>query len=105
MVSARLPRKDTVLWNVIPGWNGTRKIGSEERNEGLIELSDLLPLLQSLRTVVLVGQKAQAAKAMIVGYGLRTISSAHPSPLVKASQPRVWNGIATIWASAAAFAG
>ena len=47
MQEAKLPRKRTVLWNVVPGWNGTRRITGPELLAGVSALKDLLPCCQS----------------------------------------------------------
>jgi hypothetical protein len=58
MVQADLPRQLVILWNVIPGWNGTTKIGPGELEKGLDSLPRLLTLLENIKVVVLVGRKA-----------------------------------------------
>lgn len=98
MKDAELSRKRTVIWNVVPGWNGTRKVTTRELREGVDYLKALLPLLRELRTIVLVGQNAQRAKPLFEGF--RIFVSPHPSPLVRASQPDVWRAIPSIWAQA-----
>src|SRR5437016_7487658 len=35
MRQAGIPRKMTVIWNVVPWWNGTRKVTSEELRTGV----------------------------------------------------------------------
>jgi hypothetical protein len=100
MREANLCRDRTVIWNVVPGWNGTRKITKIELSAGVDALRGLLPLLPKLRTVILVGKKAQRAKPLVEPLGLRIFVSAHPSPLVRASQPDVWRKIPSIWAQA-----
>jgi hypothetical protein len=42
MRAAALPRCETVLWNVIPAWNGTRKLTGNEMKGAADELSHLL---------------------------------------------------------------
>jgi hypothetical protein len=100
MKKANLCRDRTVIWNVIPGWNGTRKIVKAELSAGVDSLRGLLPLLPKLRTVILVGKKAQRAKPLVEPLGFRIFVSAHPSPLVRASRPDVWHNIPLIWAQA-----
>ena len=100
MKEAGLSRQRTVIWNVIPGWNGKRKITTTELREGTVALSGLLPLLPNLRTIILVGKSAQRARPLVEPMGLRIFVSAHPSPLVRASQPDVWRAIPSIWAQA-----
>ena len=100
MNKAGLPRKRTVIWNVIPGWNGTRKVTRKELRAGVDFLKGLFPLLPKLRTIVLVGQKAQQATSLVEPLHLWVLSSAHPSPLVRAKHPHVWNAIPLTWALA-----
>lgn len=100
MNKAELPRKRTVIWNVVPGWNGTRKVTSAELRAGVDDLNALLPLLPMLRTIILVGRKAQRATSLVEHLHLRILSSAHPSPIVRASQPDVWRAIPSSWAQA-----
>jgi len=99
MNKAGLPRKRTVIWNIIPGWNGTRKVTTTELRAGVDDLNGLLTLLPKLQTIVLVGKKAQKA-SLVKHLHLRILDSAHPSPLVRASQPDAWHAIPTIWAQA-----
>jgi uracil-DNA glycosylase len=100
MREAGIPRKRAVIWNVVPGWNGTRKLTAAELHAGVKALGDLLPLLPKLRSIILVGQKAQRALALVTPLGLRVVVSAHPSPLVRASQPSKWRAIPLAWAQA-----
>jgi hypothetical protein len=102
MKQADLPRNRTIIWNVVPGWNGTRKITPTELSEGVAAIKGLLPIIPKLRTIVLVGKKAQRAKPLVENEGVRILASAHPSPLVRASQPDVWSKIPFIWAQAVA---
>jgi hypothetical protein len=99
MKQADLPRNRTVIWNVVPGWNKTRKITATELSEGVAALKGLLSLIPKLRTIILVGQKARRAKPLLEGEGFRILVSAHPS-LVRASQPDVWSKIPSVWAQA-----
>lgn len=78
MRRARIPRSQTVIWNVIPGWNGTRRITRAELKKGLECLNELIAKLPNLRAVVLVGQKAARAKAYLKTTGLWVITSDHP---------------------------
>jgi hypothetical protein len=97
-----LSRKRTVTWNVIPGWNGTRKVTTTELREGIDALKGLLALLPKRGTIIPVGRKAERARPLVEALGLRIFVSAHPSPLVRASQPDVWRAIPSIWAQAGA---
>ena len=99
MLQARIPRSRTLTWNVIPGWNGTRRITAEEHRAGLVHLLEIVPRLSALRTVVLVGAKAQAAEEIFAGF--RVIKSPHPSPIVRAANFEMWKKIPEIWKLAA----
>jgi hypothetical protein len=98
MQRAEIPRKLTVTWNVIPWWNGTRKVTGQELREGVACVQELIALLPMLRSVVLVGGKAAKANAYLKGRGLTLFTSAHPSPLVRARYPDRWNAIPSQWA-------
>lgn len=101
MKEAGIARKRTVAWNVIPGWNETIKVTTNELRAGIEALKGLLPLLPKLRTIILVGKKAQRARPLVEPLGCRIFVSAHPSPRVRASQPDIWRAIPSIWAQAA----
>lgn len=100
MTRAGIPREKTVLWNVVPGWNGTRAITRDELEAGVAEVQGLLSLLPRAEAIVLVGKKAQRAEHLLVGTGLSVFRSPHPSPLVRASWPDRWASIPTCWAEA-----
>ncbi|HFF8947477.1 uracil-DNA glycosylase [Serratia marcescens] len=100
MNAAGIPRKRTVLWNTIPGWNGTIKLTSAEKKEGLSELANLLALLPNLTTVVLVGRKAEKALPIIKMKPVKIIVSAHPSPKVRATNRAMWDSITGQWLQA-----
>ena len=100
MIQAGLPRGKTVSWNAIPGWNGTRTVTQIELKDGIKELNRLLLLLPRIKTIVLVGRKAQRALPLVQSLGYKVITSAHPSPLVRARQPKIWEQIPTEWAKA-----
>lgn len=104
MNQAGIPRKCTVTWNVVPWWNGTRKITAPELREGADLVRDLIALLPRLRVVVLVGKKAARARPHLETKNLALFASAHPSPLVRASSPDRWKAIPMEWANAARFA-
>lgn len=95
---AGLPRRETVLWNVVPGWNGTVQVTGAELREGLEHLARLLPLLPRLDTAILAGRHAGRA-APLLG-GLRVVATAHPSPNVRAAFPDRWAAIPRAWAEA-----
>lgn len=95
-----IPRRLTVTWNLIPWWNGTRKVTRQELRDGLKCLAGLIDLLPKLRAVVMVGRNAAKAEGYLNEHqpSLRLFFSAHPSPLVKAKFPDKWNTIPTEWA-------
>jgi hypothetical protein len=102
MQAAMLPRKMTILWNVIPWWNDTRTVTTKELREGLERLKRLVRLLPRLRTVVLVGAKALRAKPYLESNGLVVVTSDHPSPIVRRRWPKRWRAIPGQWAKARA---
>jgi hypothetical protein len=102
MRAAGIERSRTVLWNTIPGWNRTRAMAAGEVDWGIDELKRLLPLLPRLRTIVLVGKKAQRAQRSLLPLGLRVCASSHPGPLVRGPNRAMWDQIPQQWASAAA---
>ena len=100
MHRARIPRKLTVLWNVIPWWNGTRKVTTSELREGVECVRDLIYLLPKVSVVVMVGKRAARASCHLEGIGLALFTSDHPSPLVRARFPERWDAIPLEWAKA-----
>lgn len=100
MRMAGIERSRTVLWNTIPGWNRTRAIATGEVGAGIDELKCLLPLLPRLRTIVLVGKKAQRAEKLLLPLGLRLFKSSHPGPLVRGPNRAIWEQIPRQWAVA-----
>ncbi|MFP3515746.1 uracil-DNA glycosylase [Pseudomonas sp. SIMBA_077] len=100
MKQAGIDRKRVVLWNVIPGWNGTIKIKPDERRAGVEELAHLLKLLPKLRTVVLVGRQAGKAAKFMQSMNVKIFTSAHPSPKVRNMNRAMWDLIPRQWAEA-----
>ena len=98
MHQAGLPREQTVLWNLVPWWNGTTAITAGERAAGTEALQALLPLLPRLDTAVLVGRTASTAQPLLGG--LRVLASAHPSPQVRAGFRDRWDAIPGVWRQA-----
>ena len=98
MVEAGIPRKMTVIWNVIAWWNGTRKISNPELKEGVNCVLELISLLPKLRAVVMVGARAATAKPVLKTTGLELFSSDHPGPMVRARWPDRWKAIGAEWA-------
>lgn len=97
MHQAGLPRDRTVLWNVVPWWNGTRKITAGELLNGVAEVGRLVELLPELRAIMLVGRKAERARPLLAMRPIPIFVSLHPSPLVKARWPERWAGIPECW--------
>jgi len=100
MQAINLDRRATVLWNVVPGWNGTRRIEPDELRLGVSKVAELIALLPRLRGIVLVGKKAQRAKPLLQSR-LQVFTSDHPSPIVRATQPARWASIPKDWKEAA----
>lgn len=103
MEQAGIARGRSVIWNVIPWWNHTRKVTSQELREGTRCVEELIDLLPKLRAVVLVGKKAAEAERYLKTKELALFSSDHPSPLVGASFPTRWNAIPSEWAKVRRF--
>ncbi len=101
MKQAGIPRHKVVMWNVIPGWNGTRKVTSAELKSGVGEVSALIQLLPAVGGIVLVGKKARRAESLLREADLPLFYSPHPSPLVRASRPTEWAEIPMLWRTAA----
>jgi hypothetical protein len=99
---AGIARERTLFWNVMPGWNGKIAYTKDELKEGPKALRGLLALLPKLRAVVLVGTPTQQTRNAIVALrpGLKIISSAHPSPKVRAMNRPKWDAIPVQWAEA-----
>jgi hypothetical protein len=93
MRQAGVPRKSTVLWNVVPWWNGTRKVSGQELRDGVECVKALVARLPDLRVVVLVGHRAAKARPYLTSTGLALLASDHPSPLVRARWPERWRVI------------
>lgn len=100
MGNAGIPRRETVLWNLIPGWNGTRKVTAREVGEGALEALRLVQLLPQLKAVVLVGARAERAGPLLTGGAFGIFSSFHPSPIMRAFRPALWARIPEDWSSA-----
>jgi hypothetical protein len=99
-----LDRKIPIRWclfaNVIPWWDRTRKISPEQRQLSTDAIKDLLKLLPKLVAIVLLGGTAQRAwkrSGLRTPAGVKLYESAHPSPLVHARYPELWEAIPTYW--------
>src|SRR5258706_115852 len=77
MQRAGIPRRQTVIWNVVPWWNGTRKVTAQELREGTACVKELITVLKSLRVVVMVGSQAAKAKPFLKTTGLELFTSCH----------------------------
>ena len=88
---AGLDRKASVLWNAVPWYIGTgskiRAATPADLEAGLKPLPRLLALLPKVKTVVLVGRKAERARPQINGNKYRVFASPHPSPLFVNNAP------------------
>lgn len=88
---------ESMHWNIIPGWDGTRRYFSKDVRDGLPLLAELIALLPLLETVVLAGIPASRAAPALEEMGLNVIRSDHPGPMVRARYPDRWRNIPTIW--------
>lgn len=94
---AGVDRRQSAIWNVIPGWNGTIKVTTAELRAGVENLTELLNLLPRLQTIVLVGRRAARAEPLIRTLGEYAVfHSAHPSGQVRAGNPHLWAEIPVI---------
>lgn len=88
---AGLDRKSTVLWNAVPWYIGTgskiRAATPADLEAGLKPLPRLLELLPKVKTIVLVGRKAEKALRQINRVKYRVFTSPHPSPLFVNNAP------------------
>jgi hypothetical protein len=101
MHQACIPRKETVIWNVVPWWNGMVGIANTtELDAGAKEVTELRALLPNLRAVVMVGKRAAKAKPYFGNMGLKLFTSDHPGPRVRARWPKRWAAIPLEWAKA-----
>lgn len=100
MKQADIPRKMTVIWNVVPWWNGTTKVTTEELRKGMAYLEPLVGVLHSLSMVVLCGSDAASTKDFFESRGLPTIESYLPAAMVRATRKTDWEKIPSVWAQA-----
>lgn len=84
---AGIDRTRVTLWNAVPWYIGNgnkiRAANTNDINEGLSSLSELLTLLNKVRGVVLLGKKSQKSKSLIsqINPNLVIFETPHPSPL------------------------
>lgn len=100
METAGVPRRASVIWNMIPWWNGTTDLTAAERRDGMSKTAELLRLLPRLRSVVLVGNQAKKARGIVEGAGMRVFESAHPSAQVRGTNRKLWDRIPGQWRQA-----
>jgi Uracil DNA glycosylase superfamily len=98
MEQAGIPRKLTVIWNVIPWWNGTCNVTRPELHQGVECVQELVKLLPRLCTVVMVGRNAARARKHLESLNVVLIESYHPSPVVRATSRAKWEAIPFQWA-------
>ena len=99
MNEAGISRKDVVLWNVIPGWDGQIKYRAADIRDGITKLEPIISKMKNRRNIVLVGKAAGRALPFVRGLGFSNpILSPHPSPIVKAFSPDAWKSIPSFWA-------
>lgn len=103
MAQAKLPRSETCLWNVIPGWNGERKITASELDAGIESLQRVFGLMPNLKIIVLVGLRAQTIENRLSLPPAKILKSFHPSPINYAVSPEKWRSIPQEWAKARRF--
>ena len=107
MSAARVPRDAMAIWNTVPWWNGTMRVRVGEARDGAVALERLLPLLPSLRCVVLAGAVARRFGAPVCARaGLRVFECVHPSPNARAgpATSTAWRALPDVWRGAWAFA-
>lgn len=83
---AKIPRKRTVTWNVVPWYlgdgNSIRAANRTDLAQGVRFLPRLLSLLPKLRAVVFVGRKAEYARETVMEQlpNVKVFYCPHPSP-------------------------
>ena len=86
-LAAGIPRKKTLIWNVVPWYIGTgtkiRAATPADLEAGLRPLPRLLDLLPNLRVVVFAGRKAERARTEVerLRPKLALFVCSHPSPM------------------------
>ncbi len=93
LAEAGVDRNGLAIWNTVPwvihtgGPNRAPKAG--EGRAGLAALPGLLPLLPSLRCVVLAGRVAALAEPVVRASGLAVVRVPHPSPTYVCTSPDI----------------
>lgn len=88
---AGLGRKESILWNIVPWYIGNgnkiRAATPADLEAGVRPLPRLLELLPKLRTIVLLGRKAERAQRLFDTERYQVFISPHPSPLFVNNAP------------------
>ena len=100
MEEAGVRRRDILVWNAVPWWNGKTSVTAAELRDGTDALAALLSLLPDLRSVCLVGRKAETVWQRGPGAAVPVFVSAHYSANVRAAFPDRWAAIPGIWREA-----
>lgn len=104
---AGLPRRSVVLWNIVPWYVGSggkiRGVSWSDIKQAQGYLDRLLGLLPGLEAIVLVGRKAQGARARIEQHGVRVFESPHPSPIALGTRRETRGEILKSWSEVATF--
>lgn len=85
---AKIPRKSTLLWNIVPWYVGEqgriRPVNKQDMRQALPFLQKLLQLLPHIEAVVLVGRKAQDGLLNVqkLAPSVSLYQCYHPSPRV-----------------------
>lgn len=101
--AAKIPRKSTLLWNIVPWYVGDqgriRPVNKQDIRQALPFLQKLLQLLPYLESVVLVGRKAQDALFEIqkLAPNVSIYQCYHPSPRVFNVWPEKRNAVLSIF--------
>jgi uracil-DNA glycosylase len=100
---AQIPRRNTLLWNIVPWYVGDqgriRPVNKQDIRQALPFLQRLLQLLPHLEAVVLVGRKAQNALVEIqkLAPDISIYQCYHPSPRVFNVWPEKRNAVLHIF--------
>jgi uracil-DNA glycosylase len=83
---ARIPRGQSLLWNVVPWYVGSgskiRPVSASDLREAVPWLKQLLQLLPRLKVIVLMGRKAQGVSDVVRGLSdVPVLQAFHPSNL------------------------
>lgn len=105
---ARLERKETVLWNIVPWFVGTNgkiaPVKLRDLRAAQPYLLELLEKLPKLEAIVLLGNNAQNGwRKLEHGTRWKVFESPHPSPVVFATKRDAWNQIRVCLAEVRAY--